>query len=295
MAVLGVDFGTTNTVVTRLDADGSVTTMQHAFGAAEIDVIRSVLCFWNDGGRDQVVLRSAVGPAAIEAYLDDPLDSRLMMSLKSYLAQRSFSETRVFGRPFTLERLIGLFLGGVLPAPDGTVMVAGRPVRFAGDTPDDALGEERLRGAYAVAGWSSVQTALEPEAAGYRFARRLTAPATVLIGDFGGGTSDFSVLRFAPGSARPVVALGHAGVGIAGDTFDYRIMGRGGFSPARQGDDVSAGRDGSAGAAGVLREFRSMAPVVSDAGTQDDARYRGGGTTRAVSGSVGGPAAADPR
>ena len=43
--------------------------------------------------------------------------------------------------------------------------------------------------------------ALEPEAAGYRFARTLTAPATVLIGDFGGGTSDFSVLRFDPGAA----------------------------------------------------------------------------------------------
>jgi hypothetical chaperone protein len=225
MTVIGVDFGTTNSVVTLLAADGSASTVRHRFGTAEIDVIRSVLCFWNDGARDRVVLRSAAGPAAIEAYLDDPLDSRLMMSLKSYLAQRSFVETRVFERKFTLEGLIGLFLRAVLPdAEPGAVMVAGRPVRFAGDMPDDALGEERLRGSYAVAGWTSVQTALEPEAAGYRFARGLTAPATVLIGDFGGGTSDFSVLRFEPGSARPVVALGHAGVGIAGDTFDYRIM-----------------------------------------------------------------------
>jgi hypothetical chaperone protein len=234
MTILGVDFGTTNSVVTRLEADGAVSTVRVAFGTAEMDVIRSVLCFWNDGARDRVVLRSAVGPAAIEAYLDDPLDSRLMMSLKSYLAQRSFSETRVFGRSFTLEALIGLFLQALLPRSAGTeptgavqngvVIVAGRPVRFAGDTPDDELGEARLRGAYAVAGWGSVQTALEPEAAGYRFARGLTAPATVLIGDFGGGTSDFSVLRFEPGSARPVTALGHAGVGIAGDTFDYRIM-----------------------------------------------------------------------
>ncbi len=61
-------------------------------------MIRSVLCFWNDGGTDGVVLRDAVGPAAIEAYLDDPLESRLIRSLKSYLAQRSLSETRVFGR-----------------------------------------------------------------------------------------------------------------------------------------------------------------------------------------------------
>ena len=224
MTVIGVDFGTTNSVVTRLRPDGSVETVRHAFGVAEMDVIRSVLCFWNDGAKDRVVLRNAVGPAAIEAYLDDPLESRLMMSLKSYLAQRSFTDTRVFGRPFTLEGLIGLFLGAILPAPNGGVLVAGRPVRFAGDSPDDAFGEERLRGAYAAAGWADIQTALEPEAAGYRFARGLAAPATVLIGDFGGGTSDFSVMRFEPGSNRPVTALGHAGVGIAGDTFDYRIV-----------------------------------------------------------------------
>jgi hypothetical chaperone protein len=240
MTVVGVDFGTTNSVVTRLCPDGSVETVRHALGAAEIDVIRSVLCFWNDGARDRIVLRHAVGPAAIEAYLDDPLDSRVMMSLKSYLAQRSFTDTRVFGRPFTLEGLIGLFLrailptpegailpapdGAMLPAPDGAMLVAGRPVRFAGDTPDDGFGEQRLRAAYAAAGWADIHPALEPEAAGYRFARSLTAPATVLIGDFGGGTSDFSVMRFEPGSNRPVQALGHAGIGIAGDTFDYRIV-----------------------------------------------------------------------
>ncbi len=225
MTVIGVDFGTTNSVVTRLGADGSVATVRHAFGVAEIDVIRSVLCFWNDGANDRVVPRNAVGPAAIDAYLDDPLDSRLMMSLKSYLAQRSFSETRVFGRPFTLEALIGLLLGAILPRwTPGAVLVAGRPVRFAGDSPDDQFGEQRLRSSYAMAGWPEIRTALEPEAAGYRFARGLTAPATVLVGDFGGGTSDFSVLRFEPGSAQPVQALGHAGVGIAGDTFDFRIM-----------------------------------------------------------------------
>jgi hypothetical chaperone protein len=224
MTVIGVDFGTTNSVVTALRPDGTVETVRHAFGAAEIDVVRSVLCFWNDGDRNRIVLRHAVGPAGIEAYLDDPLESRLMMSLKSYLAQRSFTETRVFGRPFTLEGLIGLFLAAILPPARDAVLVAGRPVRFVGETADDAFGEARLRASYQAAGWGSVVTALEPEAAGYRFARGLTAPATVLIGDFGGGTSDFSVMRFEPGSERPVVALGHAGVGIAGDTFDYRIV-----------------------------------------------------------------------
>ena len=225
MTVIGVDFGTTNSVISFLDKNGIIGTTRVRLGAAELDVIRSVLCFWNEGARDRVTLRHAVGPEAIEAWLDDPLESRLMMSLKSYLAQRSFTETRVFSRSFTLEDLIALFLREILPRHDArALLIAGRPVRFAGDTPDDGLGEQRLRDAYTAAGWTGIQTALEPEAAGYRFVRGLTAPATVLIGDFGGGTSDFSVLRFEPNSHKPVQPLGHAGIGIAGDSFDYRIV-----------------------------------------------------------------------
>ena len=75
-----------------------------------------------------------------------------------------------------------------------------------------------MRDAYAEAGFPGIDVAFEPEAAGYRFTRTLNAPATVLVGDFGGGTSDFSLLRFTPGER--VVSLGHSGVGIAGDTFD---------------------------------------------------------------------------
>jgi hypothetical chaperone protein len=224
--VLGIDFGTTNTVLALLNPDGTSATAR--FGSQ--DVFRSVLCFWAEsygtGTAQDSRLRHEAGPAAIEAYLDDPLDSRLIMSMKSYLAQRSFVETRIFGRRFTLEALIATFLGRFLAAagvdPAGLRVVAGRPVRFAGERTDDDFGETRLRAAFAEAGMADIDIAYEPEGAGYRFARTLAAPATVLIGDFGGGTSDFSVLRFVPG--RGVEPLGHSGVGIAGDVFDYRII-----------------------------------------------------------------------
>jgi hypothetical chaperone protein len=220
---IGVDFGTTNSVVALLHENGSVTTQRHMASPALLDVFRSVLCFWTEEGRGRSVLRQAAGPAAIAAYLEDPLDSRLIMSMKTYLAQKSFSETRIFGQPFTLERLIGRFLR-VLLCDIGAAprLIVGRPVRFAGEFADEALGAARLRGAYAEAGLSEVTLALEPEAAGWRFAQTLTEPATVLIGDFGGGTSDFSVLRFEPGAR--MTPLGHAGIGIAGDVFDYRII-----------------------------------------------------------------------
>jgi hypothetical chaperone protein len=229
-AVIEIDFGTTNSVVSVLGPDGAVATARFAAGAEMLDVFRSVLCFWTDEVRAGGKLRHAAGPHAIEAYLDDPLDSRLIMSMKTYLAQRSFTETRIFGRPFTLERLVAQFLRELLhqagASPKGARIVAGRPVRFAGEFADDTLGEQRLRGAYGEAGLAGIDVALEPEAAGYRFARTLKRAATVLIGDFGGGTSDFSLLRFEPGGQSGVTALGHSGIGIAGDTFDYRIIDR---------------------------------------------------------------------
>jgi hypothetical chaperone protein len=224
---IGIDFGTTNSVVALLHADGTVTTARHAAGDTLVDVFRSILCFWTEEAPGRQILRHAAGPEAITAYLDEPLDSRLIMSMKTFLAQKSFTETRIFGRPFTLERLIGRFLAALLARIEAPPrIVVGRPVRFAGEFADDGLGAARLRGAYAEAGLPEVTLALEPEAAGAHFAQSLTAPATVLIGDFGGGTSDFSVLRFEPGRHGGVTPLGHAGIGIAGDVFDFRIIDR---------------------------------------------------------------------
>lgn len=219
--VIGIDFGTTNSVAALRGADGAVRTLR----VATDDVFRSVLCFW--AGADGRARRAA-GGAAIEAYLESPLDSRLIMSLKSYLAQRSFTETRILGRAWGLEALVAAFLRDWLaPFADdlrGARLVVGRPVRFVGESADDAYGETRLRAAFAEAGLSDITVALEPAAAGHRFARGLDAPARVLVADFGGGTSDFSVLRFDPGPPPRVAALGHAGVGVAGDAFDYRII-----------------------------------------------------------------------
>ncbi len=225
--LIGIDFGTTNSVVAILQPDGSVHTTRYAVGQAEFDVFRTLLCFWTEHGPGRSGLRHAAGPFAVEAYLDDPLECRLIMSMKTYLAQRSFTQTNIFGRVFTLEQLVALFLRALLQqGHDGAQVVAGRPVRFAGESADDAFGETRLRAAFTEAGFPSIGVALEPEAAGYRFARTLDRPATVLVGDFGGGTSDFSVMRFDPNGPRRMSPLGYSGIGIAGDTFDYRIIDR---------------------------------------------------------------------
>ncbi len=151
LPAIGIDFGTTNSVAALRGADGSLRTLRLPGG----DVFRSVLCFWAGAdGRP----RDAAGPAAIDAYLESPLDSRLIMSMKSYLAQRSFTETRIFGGSWTLEALIALFLwwfstGAILmrvrkadnSGPDAHLwsVLLGLPLLFAGvfgfhQTLDDA-------------------------------------------------------------------------------------------------------------------------------------------------------------
>ncbi|MFT9448520.1 Hsp70 family protein [Gluconobacter japonicus] len=226
---VGIDFGTTNSVVVIADEHG--TTQPAVFNFVDSpssETCRTLLCLWLDQDGKKRVLQDAIGLDAIEAYLDDPAESRLIMSMKTYLAQGSFRETRVFSSTMTLQNLIARFLRSLMDkagiSPDQVSATIGRPVRFAGELADDELGVKRLKESFVEAGFAEPNIVLEPEGAGWRFMQRLDAPATVLVGDFGGGTSDFSVMRFDPHGSPRTVTLGHSGVGIAGDQFDFRII-----------------------------------------------------------------------
>ena len=101
----------------------------------------------------------------------------------------------------------------------------GRPVKFAGPNPDADLARKRYEAAFSRFGFEEIHHVMEPIAAAYFYAHKQKTAATVLVGDFGGGTSDFSIVRFEPGrDGMHASALGYSGVGLAGDTFDYRII-----------------------------------------------------------------------
>src|SRR3546814_12821941 len=83
----------------------------------------------------------------------------------------------------------------------------------------------RLRDAYGAAGYGRPDFVYEPVAASYYFATRLQRDATVLVADLGGGTTDYSVIRYGIGHGPPTVTpIAHRGVGIGGDRFDFRIV-----------------------------------------------------------------------
>jgi hypothetical chaperone protein len=225
---LGLDFGTTNSVAAQIGADG--TTSLVTFGGDEA-VFRSALCFWQDeAARGGVAVEA--GPFAIEEYLAFPSDSRFIQSFKSVAASASFESASVFAKRYRFEELGRLFLDKLATHAGGRFdprprrLVVGRPVEYAGARPDAALARQRYDAMFR--GWGGeIVYVYEPLAASFSYASRLTEPATVLVADFGGGTSDFSVVRVAePGAAQRCTPLGHAGIGIAGDRFDYRIIDR---------------------------------------------------------------------
>ncbi|MXO92661.1 Hsp70 family protein [Erythrobacter arachoides] len=229
MRAVGIDFGTTNSVIASADGAGDTALVDFATPHGASEVFRSALCFWQDdairGG-----LGHEAGPWAIAEFLDFPQGSRFLQSFKSLAANPLFETANLFDKRLRFEELGQIFLAHLVAHAGGPLsdlpdrIVVGRPVRYAGARPDPALARARYNAMFAALG-REIHYVYEPMGAAYGFASQLDEPATLLVADFGGGTTDFSVVRAAePGAARRCIPLGSAGIGIAGDTFDYRIM-----------------------------------------------------------------------
>jgi hypothetical chaperone protein len=205
---LGLDFGTTNSVVALADGKGGSQLLEFDGVAHE------------------------AGPWAIAEYLQSPLDSRFVQSFKTVAASPLFERALIFNRPYRFEDMGRLFMQKLVAHAGGQLdqrprrVVVGRPVEYAGARADPALARQRYDLMLREFG-TELLYVHEPLGAAFSYASRLTEPATILVADFGGGTTDFSSVRVgAPDAATRCVPLASAGVGIAGDTFDRRIVER---------------------------------------------------------------------
>ena len=223
---IGIDFGTTNSAIAVADGEGParVVPLPRPDGGTA-SYWRTVLCF--EPAEDGVPMRSSAGAPAIARFAQSEGVARLLQSIKSHLAAASFVDTVIFGRRFKVEELVATYLRALRAAAPfelGRRVVIGRPVKYWGaeDQEDDDRAVGRMRKALELAGFDEVTFAFEPVAAAHAYATRLDHDELVLIADYGGGTSDFSVVEVGPRAGARVRAT--SGVALAGDAFDARVV-----------------------------------------------------------------------
>src|SRR5580704_18718378 len=192
---IGIDFGTTNSSIARATNSRAVELAHFPFSGGVTEAYRSLLYIEPK--------ESWTGPEGIDRYLAAENRGRLIQSLKSFLSSRTLLSTDVFGRRRSLEELHARILRDLRDKAEAQFgikigpVVAGRPVQFVGaeTEADNEYAQDRLRESFRLAGYESVQFEMEPVAAAHYYESTQDRDELILVGDFGGGTSDGSLIH----------------------------------------------------------------------------------------------------
>lgn len=229
--VFGLDFGTSNSAL-AVCSNGKTRIVRADPFNVDGQTLKSILFFGEEEGEKYV------GKKAIIEYLEyEGLYGRLMQSIKTFLPDKDLLETYVKRERYDIEDLIAMILGAMKYQGELYVghivdsVVLGRPVSFSKDRELDLLAEKRLHNAAVKAGFVNIWFQYEPIAAALSYEGKIENGKEKLafVGDFGGGTSDFTIVRLRGGGGeqkldRKKDVLAVNGVYIGGDTFDSRIM-----------------------------------------------------------------------
>ena len=223
--IYGIDFGTSNSALAILDTETKE--------AVKLFTVPSLLFFQEPKERGEFT-RVAVGQDAIDQYVENRMNGRFMKSIKKVLPNKSFVDTRIGNRMYKAEDLVAFILvhlkkmADEFLSDDIKTTVIGRPVVFDEDPDKDTLAQNRLEKAAKIAGFEEIHFQLEPIGAAYTYERQIEKSELVLVADFGGGTSDFSLMRLNPEAKslanRKSDIIGQGGIYIGGDNFDSDIM-----------------------------------------------------------------------
>src|ERR1700693_1228374 len=162
---IGIDFGTTNSSIAFAARSDEVQLAKFPYLGNLTDAYRSLLYLQQakEGGVN--TLKCVTGPEGIDQYLSAETKGRLIQSLKTFLSSRTLHGTEAFGRRYTLEDLIARILRDLREQAEHQFGISirsagpGRPVHFSGaEKPeDDSYSEGRLRSAFELAGYESVE------------------------------------------------------------------------------------------------------------------------------------------
>jgi len=224
--VYGIDFGTSNSSVTIWDVERRALVRD-----PRIEGVESSFMYFPYTLRKDPPL---IGDAAKLRYVADEMRGRFFQAIKTILPNRTFEHTIVNNDVFLLEDLIAFFLrhlkakADAVTGRDGKRVIMGRPAVFSADPEEDKLAQDRLKRAAQLAGFEEVCFQCEPIAAAFAYEARIKGPERVLVGDFGGGTSDFTVVQLDPNRQglidRASDILATDGLPVAGNKYDSATM-----------------------------------------------------------------------
>lgn len=223
--IYGLDFGTTNSSISILDLNKK-------------EVIKSFslpsLVFFPTGQKKDADLKYFVGESAKTQYVESNMCGRFIKSIKKALPQQNIQRANIYGRDLAIEKIVSLIIMELKNKADEYLnqkidtVVAGRPVVFDKNKAKDKYAQLRLKRALALSGFKNIYFQLEPVAAAYAYERKIKKPEVALIADFGGGTSDFSIIKLSPLNTnirdRSSDIISTQGIYVGGDMFDSAFM-----------------------------------------------------------------------
>ncbi len=225
---LAIDFGTSNSLVGayRPISDSTferIEALKLDPSAKDPSLMRTLLYF-------QDANTCFYGSEAVHKFIENDMEGRLFRSFKSQLPNKNYLGSTIGNRILPLENMIGIFLlelkhrsEKILGTPAKRAVI-GRPARYAMDDVADGFALHRMKKAADFAGFEEVLFLPEPLAAALEFRRQLKEEKIVLICDFGGGTSDFTLMRMTPQAFQKKDVLAIEGCPLSGDALESVLM-----------------------------------------------------------------------
>jgi hypothetical chaperone protein len=220
MSYYAIDFGTSNSLLSYVPSKGNITPV---ILEGEGHVLRSLLYTPENN-------RWFFGNEAIQEYVNHEGEGRFFRSIKKFLPEPSYNGTVIFNRNTNISEMVAVFLkelrlrGNKFTGEDVKRLVLGRPALYSLTKEHDQLAEDRMLKAALLAGFEEVKFCPEPIAAGLDYNSTSQKEKIVLIADFGGGTSDFTLMKIHQGEYSQDDILGLSGVFLAGDALDGMMM-----------------------------------------------------------------------
>jgi len=205
--VVGIDLGTTNSVVAVLEG-GEPVIIPNSEGSRTTP---SVVAFTKEGDR-------IVGQVAKRQAVTNP--DRTILSIKRYMG--TDHKVRIDGKDYTPQEISAIILRKLKEEAEN----------YLGETVDKAVitvpayftdaQRQATKDAGVIAGLEVLRIINEPTSAALAYGLDKEAEQTVLVFDLGGGTFDVSILELDQGYIGVLATSGNNRLG--GDDFDQRIV-----------------------------------------------------------------------